>query len=345
MNTSLETLIESERENGRFPSLSVAVTRRSTLLHAKAYGLANLEHSVPATPHTVYRIGSLTKTFTAAAVMLLVEHGKVQLADSIRKYLPDLSFTWDTITLRHLLAHTSGVPSYEPLAIDTWRQNDTYEKLIQAVAERPLCFQPGEAWGYDNTNYVVLGLVIERVSGKRYAAFLEESFFAPLGMVDTRCNDYAALVPNRAQGYVYSPDEQPCLENRENPHPQILWNYADGGMLSTAVDLAIWDSALSAGTVLTRTSIDQMWTPARLNDGRAIEYGIGWILKGSGGQRTIGHWGRIPGFTAEMTRFPADERTVVVLSNRWTSGAHAELEEIVKRIAGFSFHGRRSVNV
>jgi D-alanyl-D-alanine carboxypeptidase len=330
---AVDQIVHTAIEEGTIPGLALAVVRGGHPIVAKAYGMANLEHMVPTTTHTVFKIASITKTFTATAVMMLAEQWKVHLDEPINGYLSYLPIDWSTITLRHLLTHTSGIKNYEPLLPASWQPGDSYRDVVKAVSEVPLEFQPGDAIRYCNTNYLVLSVLIERVTGKLYRDFVREQILAPLGMTETRWNDDREIVLNRAQGYAWDAETlqspgHPPLRNREKPNPG-LWNYGDGGLLSTVVDLARWDAALDTEELLTKSSLDQMWTPAKLNDGTAVEYGLGWIVKTAHGYRNIGHWGRNPGFVAEFSRFVDARLTVIVLCNRWK----ADVTGLASRIA------------
>lgn len=324
---AIDPLVAAAMEAGSIPGLALAVLQEGHLILAKGYGLANLEHSVPATEHTVFKLASITKIFTATAVMMLVEHGKVGLDDPIKRYLPYLPASWSAITLRHLLSHTSGLKGYEMFIPDDWQPDDPYERIVRSVSELPLVFQPGEAWGYCNSNYVVLGVLIEQVSGLPYRDFVRLGILDPLDMTETRWNIAKEIVPHRAQGYAWDSE---TLRNRDKQ--SCVWDYADGGLLSTVVDLAKWDAALSTDELLNRSTLEQMWTPARLRDGTSVEYGLGWMIKSAGGRRNIGHWGRNPGFIAGISRFVDDGLTVVVLCNRWK----ADIARLVGQIADLS---------
>jgi CubicO group peptidase (beta-lactamase class C family) len=334
----MDPFVGAAMEEGSIPGLALAVVQEGRLVAAKDYGFANLEHMVPATEHTMFKIASITKTITATAVMMLVEHGKMDLDEKVSAYLPGLPSSWSPITLRHLLSHTSGMKSYEALPPDSWQPDDPYERIVRSVAELPLAFQPGEAWSYSNANYVVLGVLIERVSGMPYRDFVQQQILLPVGMSKTHWNYAPEIVPNRAQGYAWDAETlrdpgHPPLRNRDKQ--SAVWDYADGGLLSTVVDLAKWDAVLYTKELLQLSTLEQMWTPARLNDGRTAEYGLGWILKESCGYRNVGHWGRNPGFIAEMSRFIDHGLTVIVLCNRWK----ADVWPLVSKIASLHLPG------
>ncbi len=316
----VDTYIRSEMSKRRIPGLSLAVVEGGRLRKARGYGLADIELRVPATPDTVYQIGSMTKQFTAAGIMLLLQAGKTSLGDTIHKYLPDLPVAWRGVTLRHLLTHTSGIKDFADLADTGGERGRDYTKaqVIALVSGAPLEFQPGEKWSYSNTGYFLLGMIIERVSGRPYGDFLRERIFHPLGMAATRLNDLNEIVPNRAAGYVL---RNGGLYNGQPVSP--THTYAAGGLLSSVVDLAKWDAALYTERLLRRSSLEQMKTSAVLSNGQLARnnifnnyYGFGWFLGEIGGHAYSDHGGVIPsGFTSDIIRFPDDRLTIAVLTN------------------------------
>jgi len=316
----VDDFIGAEMGSRHIPGLSLAAVRDGRVIKAKGYGLANVELKVPATPDSVYQIGSMTKQFTAAGIMLLVEEGKVSLDETIGNYLHDLPGAWRGVTVRHLLTHTSGIKDFADLAdTETERSKDyTKAQIIALVSGAPLEFRPGQKWNYSNTGYFLLGMIIERVSGKTYGQFLHDRIFSPLGMSATRLNNVNDIVPDRAAGYVLR-DGRLYNGQPVNPtHP-----YAAGALLSTASDLAKWDAALYTERVLRESSIKQIMTPTTLNDGRPARntyfnnyYGFGWFLGELGGHKYADHGGVIPGFTADIIRFSDDRITIIVLTNR-----------------------------
>jgi CubicO group peptidase (beta-lactamase class C family) len=318
---------------GSIPGLALGVLRAGESVEIRAYGMANLEHMVPVTPSSVFKLASITKTFIATAVMLLVEQGAARLEDGVTEHLPGLPESWGRITLRHLLSHTSGIRKYEPLLPDPWQPESTYAEVVRRLAEFPLVFPTGEQWSYCNSNYIVLGVIIEQVSGRPFRDFVRAQVLLPLGMTDTRWHDPGEIVPNRAQGYAWEGETlhspgQPPLRNREKP--PVVWDFADGGLLSTVPDLAKWVAALATEKLLRGETLAQMWRPATIEDGTAVEYGLGWIVKVVQGRRRVGHWGRVPGFMAELSHFVDDRLTIIVLCNRWK----AEIAGLIDRIAG-----------
>jgi CubicO group peptidase (beta-lactamase class C family) len=307
----IDELVRAEMAKYHVPGLSIGVVRNGKVILAKGYGLANVELGVPASPDTIYEIGSLSKQFTAAAIMLLVEEGKISLDERVSKYLPDLPAAWGEVTVRHLLTHTSGVPNYGGGDYDKLRGQDvTPSEIIKTVADRPLDFHPGERYAYSNTNYTLLGMTIERISGKPYGEFMTEHIFQPMGMSATRLNDLRLVVKNRASGYSW---EDESLRNRE------YWSashfYSSGGIVSSVMDLLKWQAVLSARKLLKPSSWEQMWTPQRLNDGKSGSYALGWQVESAWGHRVIHHYGGKPGFAAAMRWFPDDQLTVIALAN------------------------------
>jgi CubicO group peptidase (beta-lactamase class C family) len=325
--TRVDTYVEAERVKRHIPGLSIAVVQNGEVVLAKGYGQANVELDVAAGPDTVYQIGSITKQFTATAIMALVEEGKLALEDPISKYLDNTPDTWKDLTVRHLLNHTSGIKSYTNVAenMTKVRLDRTRDDIIGTVRDLPLEFEPGEKWAYSNTGYFLLGQIIEKVSGKSYAAFLQERIFTPLGMNATRVNELKDIVKNRATGYEWSGE----LRNAE--HASMTWPFSAGAVVSTVADMAKWDAALYGETVLKSSSLNQMWTKATLNNGKQADYGFGWSVGDYRGHKLIGHGGGIHGFTTDIARFVDDRLTVIVLTN--FSGPTANPGGIARGIA------------
>jgi D-alanyl-D-alanine carboxypeptidase len=314
----VDAFIRAETAKKGIPGLSVAVVREGKVLFARGYGEANVEHRAPATPATVYQLASVTKTFTAVATLMLVQEGRIALADPISKHLPDLPGTWSPVTVRHLLNHTSGIPSYtnSPTFHAEPRRDYTPQALLARVRDLPLEFQPGERFAYNNTGYYLLGLLIEKVAGKSYGEFLAERIFRPLEMTSTRVNDHAAVIPNRAQGYQR---QGATLKHGEYVSP--TQPFAAGALVSTVEDLARWDAALDTDRLLRSDLRQEMWTATALPGGGKAGYGYGWSVGEAGGHRMIEHGGGIRGFSTQFTRFPDDRLTVIVLTN--LEGGHA----------------------
>jgi CubicO group peptidase (beta-lactamase class C family) len=268
--TKVDDYIRAEMQTQQIPGLSLAVIRNGEIVIARGYGMANVEHQVPVKPETIFQSGSMGKQFTATAVMMLVEEGKISLDDKITKYFTDGPESWNKITVRHLLTHTSGMTDY-PDDFDL-RRDYTEDELVQRIKTIPLAFQPGEKWSYSNLAYVMLGVLIHKVSGKFYGNFLQERVFKPLGMSTARVISEDDIVPNRAAGYRIVNGQ---LKNQAWVSPSLNTT-ADGALYLTVYDMAKWDAALYTEKLLKRASLDEMWTPVKLNDGKTHPYGFGW---------------------------------------------------------------------
>jgi CubicO group peptidase (beta-lactamase class C family) len=309
----------------QIPGCAVLVRKDGEVVLSAGYGMANLEHGVAVTPKTVFQSGSVGKQFTAMAVMMLVEEGKLSLGDPVSKFLKVPS-SWSKITIRHLLTHTSGLGDYP----DKFSLQKDYseDELLKMVTAQELDFEPGDEWAYSNLGYLTLGLVIHKVTGKFYGDFLQERIFKKLGMTSTRIISEADIIPNRAAGYRLEKGE---LKNQEWVAPSVNTT-ADGSLYFTIEDMAKWDEALDEQTLLSADGFRQMWTPVKLNDGSHANYGFGWSLeKNALGHRLIEHDGAWQGFSTYIGRHPDEHLSVVVLCNR--AGANADY--IAKVVAGF----------
>src|SRR2546427_1923607 len=307
--TKVDDYIKAEMQRQHIPGLSLAVVRDGQIVLAKGYGLANVELQVPAKPETIFQSGSMGKQFTATAVMMLVEEGKLSLADCITKYFPDAPASWQNITVRHLLTHTAGTTDY-PSDFD-FRRDYTEAELLTRAEAIPLAFQPGEKWSYSNLGYVMLGILIHKVSGKFYGDFLQERVFRPLGMTTARIISEADIIPNRAAGYRLVKGE---LKNQEWVSPSLNTT-ADGALYLTVYDMAKWDAALYTEKLIKKSSLEQMWTPVNLNNGKTYPYGFGWSLNEVRGHHIIEHSGSWQGFKSYIARYVDDKLTVVVFVN------------------------------
>jgi CubicO group peptidase (beta-lactamase class C family) len=294
----------------RTPGLSLAIVKNGKTIKTAGYGLANVELNVAASPETVYQSGSVGKQFTAAAVMLLVEDGKIALDDRITKYLADTPESWKDITVRHLLAHTSGIGNLAPTEINH-RLDYTDEELVKKAVAQPLAFAPGERWSYSNTGYILLGIIVKKATGKFYGDFLRERIFAPLKMDAARVISDADIIPNRAAGYHIIKGE---LKNQPYISPSLN-RTADGTLYLTVGDLAKWDAALYTDKLFKKASLEQMFTPAKLTNGKNHPYGFGWFINDVRGHRLIEHGGGWQGFTAHIARYADDGLTIIVLTN------------------------------
>lgn len=305
--------VRQQMEKQHIPGLALAVVKNGELEKASGYGLANVELNVPVRTDTVFQMQSITKTFTASAIMLLVEEGKLSVEDNITKYLPGLPDTWNAVTVRHLLTHTSGIKDFINEPIMDLRLDIQPGDVIEALRDKPLNFQPGEKYAYSNTGYHLLAMIIREVTGKYWGEFLKERIFDPLGMNDTRVISHSEIITNRASGYLW---ERNRLENGRYIAATIL-GYAGGGLRSTVLDLAKWEAALCSDKILKPSTLEQMWTRAELNDGSKSGYGLGWGIGTHQGRRLISHTGaHMTGFKSAMVRFADDGVTVIVFTNQ-----------------------------
>jgi CubicO group peptidase (beta-lactamase class C family) len=313
----VDTVVESQRKAQKIPGVSVAVCRDGKIVKASGYGVANVEWDIPVTPETIFQTGSVGKQFTATAVMMLVEEGKLGLDDNIAKFIPEAPVTWNDVTVRSLLTHTSGIADYGGeedtmgKGVINFRKDYTEEELVQAFAKMPKDFPAGEKWSYSNSGYVLLGVIIHRVTGEFYGDFLQERIFKPLGMTSTRIISEADIVPQRSSGYRLIKGE---LMNQEWVSP-TLNTTADGALYTNVLDLAKWDSALYTTKLIKRSSLDAMWTPAKLTSGKTYPYGFGWDLASKQGHRAVSHDGAWQGFTMSMSRYLDERLTVIVMTN------------------------------
>ena len=328
--------VRSEMQKQRIPGLSLLVSKGGQIARAEGFGLANVELQVPVRPETVFQSGSVGKQFTATAVMMLVEGGKVALDDPLTKYFPDAPSAWKEVTVRQLLSHTAGFTDY-PEKFD-FRKDWTEDELLKVVEGIPLAYPPGTKWDYSNLGYLTLGVLIHRVSGEFYGDFLQQRIFQPLGMQTTRIISEADIVPHRAAGYRLVKGE---LKNQEWVAPMVNTT-ADGSLYFSILDLAKWDAALYGERLLKRSSLDLMWTPVKLKDGSPNKgadgsaYGFGWFVGNQKGHRVIGHDGAWQGFQTTINRYVDDRVTVVVLTNL----AEGKPWEIAQHVADMYLSGK-----
>jgi len=317
VSTQVDSAVEAQRKAQKIPGVSLAVCRDGKIVKASGYGLANVELDVAVTPETIFQTGSVGKQFTSMAVMMLVDEGKIGLEDKITKYIPESPAAWKDVTVRNLLTHTSGIADYGGeedtmgKGVINFRKEYTEEELVQAFAKMPMDFAPGEKWSYSNTGYVLLGVIIHRVTGKFYGDFLQEHIFKPLGMTSTRIISEADIVPHRSSGYRLVNGE---LKNQEWVAP-TLNTTADGALYTNVLDLAKWDAALDARRLIQPASYEQMWAQVKLNSGKTVPYGFGWRLASKDGRRVVAHDGAWQGFTMSITRYVDARLTVIVMTN------------------------------
>lgn len=330
----VDALVGAEMREQRIPGLALAVLRDGKVVRAQGYGMANVELGVAVKPETIFQTGSVGKQFTAAAVMMLVEEGKVGLDDKLSKYLEGTPQAWKDVTVRNLLTHTSGIADYtnheytKAGGLINLRGDYTEEQLYQKLVQLPLNFETGTKWKYSNTGYVLLGFVIHKVTGKFYGDFLQERIFQPLGMSATRIISERDIVPNRASGYELAKGE---IKNQEWVSA-TLNTTADGALYTNVLDLGKWDAALYTEKLLKRESFEQMWTPVKLKDGKTYPYGFGWFLNEANGHRLIEHDGAWQGFTMNISRYVDDRLTVIVMTN--LDEDHSKPERTAHGVAG-----------
>jgi CubicO group peptidase (beta-lactamase class C family) len=317
--------VKAEMQRQRIPGLSLLVAKSGKVVRADGFGLANVELQALVKPETIFQSGSVGKQFTATAVMMLVEQGKIGLDDSLTKYFPGAPATWREVTVGELLSHTAGLGDY-PKDFN-FRKDWTEDELLKVVEGIPLSYSPGTSWKYSNLGYLTLGILIHRVTSEFYGDFLQTRIFQPLGMQSARIISEADIVPNRSAGYRLVKGE---LKNQEWVAPMVNTT-ADGSLYFSILDLAKWDAALYTDRLLERSSFDLMWTPVRLKNGQPNKggYGFGWFVEERAGHRCIHHDGSWQGFETAIDRYVDDQLTVVVLTNL----ADSEPGKITRHVA------------
>jgi CubicO group peptidase (beta-lactamase class C family) len=310
MADSVDEYLESQLKEQKIPGLSLAILKEGKIVKSQGYGFSNVEHQVPAKPETIYQSGSVGKQFTATAVMMLSQDGKIGLDDPVSKYFKDSPKFWKKITVRHLLTHTSGIPDYTNDEVN-FRQDYTEDELLKVLMKLKPEFPPGEKWSYSNSGYMLLGFLIRKVTGKFYGDVLEERVFGPLGMDTAQVISEADIIPNRAAGYEVEKDK---LKNQDWVSPSLNTT-ADGALYFSVLDMAKWDEGHYGSRLLTQESFKKMWTPVLLNNQTSYPYGFGWGLGYQRGHKIIGHGGHWQGFSTGIARYPDYSLTVIVLTN------------------------------
>jgi D-alanyl-D-alanine carboxypeptidase len=347
IEAKIDAAVQQDVASGRVAGAAVAVLRDGELVFAKGYGRANLELAAPVNANTVFRIGSLSKQFTAAAILLLAEQGKLEIDDKLSLYLPTFPRA-NEVTLRDLLNHTSGIHNFtESQVIDRISTSGvTVEELVADIAgQSPLYdFEPGTGWWYSNSNYALLGAVIEKVSGKSWGAYMKSEIFDKLGMANTAADDARDVVPGRASGYSLVRGAPGSFRNAAFTDMSVP--YAAGALRSTAEDMARWNAALFGGKLLKPESLKAMLAPGRLRNGAETQTAVAWpggkafpppagYVPGpyafgldhhsEKGRRMVGHDGSIAGFDALAQTFIDEHLTLIALTN--TNGAAQPLKE------------------
>lgn len=327
----IDAYVQAEMLRQHIPGLSLAILKNGKPLYVKGYGVATLEHPVKAAPSTVYQIGSLGKQFTATAIMLLANEHKLDLDTPLSKYLPEIPNTWATVTLRLILNHQAGIAQYTTPARQLLDLSHDYtdDELLRLAISQPLDFPPGTDVSYSDTGYVLLGFVINRVTGMFYGDYLQARIFQPLGMVDTRIISDTDIVLNRASGYELNSAGKLINQIAVSP---ALNRTADGSLYSTVRDLMKWDRSLDNGSILAKTQLARMWSIDAHRDGNKplYHYGYGWENNRLSGHRLIEYDGNWQGFQAVMSRYPDDGLTVIILTNL----ALCRTERLAHTVAG-----------
>ncbi len=321
--TQLDTFIEREMRDEKVPGVSVAILRKGEIVVAKGYGQADVENNVPVTTETIFQSGSVGKMFTAAAVMSQVEQGRMGLDDPVSKYVPDAPASWRTMTIRHLLTHTSGVANYG--SDFDYRRDYTDDELVKIAAAMPLDFAPGARWSYSNTGYALLGILVKKATGKSYLEILDTEIFKPLGMKTARGISDGDIVLHRASGYKLVDG---ALKNQDFVSPTMN-STADGSLYLSLDDMIAWARGVEQGKVLSPASWKQIYTPVRLNSGKPYPYGFAWNLNMAGGKPRYHHGGAWQGFRTYYSRYLGDDLSVVLLTN----SAETDLDAFVDGIA------------
>lgn len=302
----LKTSIDSEG-----PGMTALLSKDGKVIFSDARGMANVEHQVPLNPDSVMRIGSISKQFTAAAIMMLVEQNKLALTDDIHQYVANFPTEGNRVTIEHLLTHTSGIANYTNDLTIMYRDAlipATLNQVLERAAKHPMLFKPGEKMVYSNTGYVLLGKIIEVVSGRSYKQFVEQEIFAKLGMKNSYYGG-PQLIPNRASGYKTAG----TLVNAG--HIDMTWPHAAGALLSTTGDLNIWFNALVSGKLISQASFEKMTSPFTLNNGTLSHYGYGLSMQTIADHKAITHNGGINGFSTDALYIPEKKLYVAVLAN------------------------------
>jgi CubicO group peptidase (beta-lactamase class C family) len=301
----MEQVIQSHVASGTFMG-TVLVARDGKAILDKGYGMANVEWDVPNLPNTKFRLGSITKQFTAAAILLLEERGKLKVEDRIKTYLPDIPMSWERITVYNLLTHTAGIPNFTaaPEYNAAKSRSTTVDGTLATLRDKVLDFGPGEKMSYSNSGYLALGSIIEKVSGQSYEKFVTDNFFTPLGMKDSGYDSNTQVIKRRASGYNRTPAG---FVNAAYIHMSVP--HAAGALYSTTEDLLKWEQALFDGRVVSKASLDRMITPFK-ND-----YALGLVVSTEKGRRVIAHGGGIDGFNTYLAHYPDSRTTIVALSN------------------------------
>jgi D-alanyl-D-alanine carboxypeptidase len=331
LSTKIDEASRTVLTNTGVPSASVAVVKNGRIAYVQAYGDAKLDPKTPARSDMRYSIGSISKQFTAVAALLLQEQGKLSLDDKVAKYLPDLTRA-NEVSVRQLLSHTSGYQDYWPqdYVMPMMLESTTAQRILDVWGHKPLDFDPGTKWQYSNTNYVIAGVIIEKVSGKSVLDFLTEHVFTPLGMKSVYNSDEARLGPSDPTGYI----RYALGPLHPAPKEGKGWMFAAGELAMTAEDLAKWDLAIIERKIMSAASYKEFEKETLLNNGLGTQYGLGVDVNSEGGHRALSHGGEVSGFVANDVVYPDDRAAIVVLTNQDAAPA---AEQITRKISTLIF--------
>jgi len=311
LESKIDSLLEAKYKPND-PGAVAMVSQKGNILYQKAFGKANLELDVPMTTENVFEIGSMTKQFTAISILMLMEQGKLKLDDYITKYIPEYPMHGQKITIHHLLTHTSGIKRYTSMkSLRDIAKNDlTPKELVDFFKNEPMEFDAGEQFKYNNSGYIILGYIIEIISGKSYADFIEENIFEPLEMHSSLYASHSKIILNRAYGY----------QSKDNDYKNAMYisltlPYSSGSLMSTTKDLLNWQQGLKNSKLISHESLEKAFTNYTLNNGSYIDYGYGWNIKNILGVTTYEHGGSIFGFKSMSVYIPSDDIYVVILTN------------------------------
>ena len=309
--SKIDNILNSFTERDSFTG-AVLVARDGEVLLSKGYGLADWDNHLPNKPHTKYRLGSITKQFTAMAILMLQAQDKLNVQDPVCHYISECPTTWQDITIHQLLTHTSGIPNFKKF-IDyeaTKAIPSSPEQTIARFKDKPLDFPPGEQWSYTNSGYIVLGYIIEQVSGQSYEAFLQQNIFGPLQMKDSGYDHNDGSLAIGYTGILWT----------EADYIDMTIPFAAGGLYSTVEDLYRWDQALYTEQLVSQDLLDLMFTPHAEMPIAGFSYGYGWYIGEMNNHNVVGHGGGIEGFVTEIRRYIDDRVTIIVISNRDSTG-------------------------
>jgi CubicO group peptidase (beta-lactamase class C family) len=321
ISSYLDTLAERDIIRG-----SVLVAKEGEILLSEGYGLADRENKIPNTSQTKFRIASLTKQFTAMGILILQSRAQLDVQDRICEYLPACPEIWSSITIHHLLTHTSGIPEWWEIGLDFDELESSHPppiEVIEIFMQYPLEFQPGEQWAYCNVGYDILGYIIEQRSNQPYEEFLQQAIFEPLAMINTGMDQKDEIL---AIGYNTSiPVQKTNLD--------YMWAYSSGGLYSTVEDLYRWERALNTDRLVPQEFLDMIFTPYAAIPETQLSYGYGWFIGEDHDQYLCFHGGEVPGFLSQIRRYPDDDVTIIVISNKQT----ADLNYVVRGIEEIIF--------